>query len=99
MSGAPIIRGMSQFPKPPIIMGMTMKKIMMNAWEVTITLYTWSSSIKLPGWPSSARMRRLRAVPTAPAHAPNSRYSVPMSLWLVENNQRFMNIGRGKMAE
>lgn len=31
MSGAPIIRGMSQFPKPPIIMGMTIKKIITNA--------------------------------------------------------------------
>lgn len=31
MSGAPIIRGTSQFPKPPIIIGITMKKIIMNA--------------------------------------------------------------------
>lgn len=38
MSGAPIIRGISQFPKPPIMMGITMKKIMTNAWAVTITL-------------------------------------------------------------
>lgn len=39
----------------------------------------------------------LRAVPTIPAQAPNIRYKVPISLWLVENNQRVMNIG--KMAE
>lgn len=39
----------------------------------------------------------LNAVPTIPAQAPNRRYRVPMSLWLVENNQRLMNIG--KMAE
>lgn len=38
MSGAPIIRGTSQFPKPPIMMGMTMKKIITKAWAVTITL-------------------------------------------------------------
>lgn len=38
MSGAPIIKGTSQFPKPPIIIGITMKKIMTNAWAVTITL-------------------------------------------------------------
>lgn len=31
MSGAPIINGTSQFPNPPIIMGITMKKIMTNA--------------------------------------------------------------------
>lgn len=38
MSGAPIIRGTSQFPKPPIIIGITIKKIITNAWAVTITL-------------------------------------------------------------
>lgn len=38
ISGAPIIKGTSQFPKPPIMIGMTMKKIIMKAWAVTITL-------------------------------------------------------------
>lgn len=38
MSGAPIINGISQFPKPPIITGITMKKIITKAWAVTMTL-------------------------------------------------------------
>lgn len=38
MSGAPIIRGTSQLPNPPIIIGMTIKKIITNACAVTITL-------------------------------------------------------------
>jgi hypothetical protein len=38
MSGAPIIKGTSQLPNPPIIIGITMKKIMIKAWAVTITL-------------------------------------------------------------
>jgi hypothetical protein len=38
MSGAPIIIGTRQFPKPPIIRGITMKKIITKAWAVTITL-------------------------------------------------------------
>lgn len=38
MSGAPIIRGMSQLPKPPIIIGITIKKIITNACAVTRTL-------------------------------------------------------------
>lgn len=38
ISGAPIINGMNQFPNPPIIIGITMKKIMTNVWAVTITL-------------------------------------------------------------
>src|SRR5579863_2546923 len=39
MSGAPIIRGTNQLPKPPISAGMTMKKIMMTPWAVVNTLY------------------------------------------------------------
>lgn len=38
MSGAPIIRGTSQFPNPPIRIGITMKKIITKACAVTITL-------------------------------------------------------------
>ena len=38
MSGAPIISGTNQLPKPPIIAGMTMKKIMISPWAVATTL-------------------------------------------------------------
>jgi hypothetical protein len=38
ISGAPIIKGTSQLPNPPIIMGITIKKIMIKAWAVTMTL-------------------------------------------------------------
>lgn len=38
ISGAPNIIGTSQFPNPPIIIGITMKKIIINACAVTITL-------------------------------------------------------------
>ena len=38
ISGAPIIKGTNQLPNPPIIIGMTIKKIMIKAWAVTITL-------------------------------------------------------------
>lgn len=38
MSGAPSIRGTSQFPNPPIITGITKKKIITKAWAVTIVL-------------------------------------------------------------
>lgn len=38
MSGAPIIIGTNQFPNPPIIMGITIKKIITKAWAVTIVL-------------------------------------------------------------
>jgi hypothetical protein len=38
ISGAPNIKGTNQLPKPPIIIGITMKKIIINACAVTITL-------------------------------------------------------------
>lgn len=38
MSGAPSIRGISQFPNPPIKIGMTRKKIIRKAWAVTRVL-------------------------------------------------------------
>ena len=39
ISGAPIIIGTIQLPKPPINTGITIKKIIKNAWPVTTTLY------------------------------------------------------------
>lgn len=38
ISGAPIINGSIQLPKPPIIVGMTMKKIITKACDVRTTL-------------------------------------------------------------
>ena len=38
MSGAPIIKGTNQLPKPPIRIGITTKKTIINACPVTITL-------------------------------------------------------------
>ena len=38
MSGAPIMRGTNQLPKPPMSAGITMKNTMMRPWPVTNTL-------------------------------------------------------------
>jgi hypothetical protein len=35
MSGDPSINGTKKFPNPPIIKGITIKKIMIRAWPVT----------------------------------------------------------------
>ena len=95
MSGPLIISGISQLPNPPIKIGITIKKIIIKAWAVTMTLKIWSSPNMLPGEDSSARINMLRESPTIPAHIPKIKYSVPMSLWLVENNHRCIS----KMAE
>ena len=82
MSGAPIISGTNQLPKPPIIAGMTMKNTMISPWAV-ISTFQWcahSSKLALPGpsgqawlriWmpgsASSARMTPEIAPPMIPA--------------------------------
>ncbi len=43
ISATPNIRGISQLPKPPIDIGITIKKIITKAWAVTRTLYKCSS--------------------------------------------------------
>ena len=47
ISGAPIINGTNQLPKPPIIAGMTMKKTMIRPWAVIRTFQWWVHSSKL----------------------------------------------------
>lgn len=88
ISGTPNIRGISQFPNPPIEIGITIKKIITKAWAVTITLYKCSSPRKGPKTPSSKRISRLILKPIIPAQTPKIKYKVPMSLWLVEASQR-----------
>ena len=39
MSGAPIMSGKNQLPKPPIRPGMTTKKTMMRPWAVIMTFH------------------------------------------------------------
>jgi hypothetical protein len=36
-SGAPSIHGTNQFPKPPIIIGIIIKKIITKAWALSMT--------------------------------------------------------------
>ena len=55
MSGAPIMIGTNQLPKPPIIAGITMKKTMIRPCAVISTFHRWcASSIVASGMPSSA---------------------------------------------
>jgi hypothetical protein len=57
MSGAPIMIGTNQLAKPPIMAGMTMKKIMIRPCAVVNTLNMCGSpKICMPGSCSSKRM-------------------------------------------
>ncbi len=85
MSGAPIISGTNQLPKPPIMAGITMKKIMIRPCAVTNTLNSCAAGkICIPGFCSSMRMAMDSSAPITPAMSANTRYIVPMSLWFVE---------------
>lgn len=84
ISGDLCIIGINQFPKVPIKIGITRKKIIRKAWAVTKVLYSWSVPSSAPGWPSSARIIILIDRPTRPAQTPRRRYRVPISLWLVD---------------
>lgn len=70
ISGAPNIKGRSQFPKPPINTGITKKKIIKNACAVTMVLYSWSLPRNDPGWLNSIRISNLIAAPIIPAQTP-----------------------------
>lgn len=83
MSGAEIIKGINQFPNPPINTGITRKKIIRKAWAVTTVLYACSPS-RDPGIANSVRMRTLIDVPTRPPQIPKIKYNVPICLWFVE---------------
>jgi len=63
MSGEPIISGDNQLPNPPIVVGITKKKIITKAWAVTTLLYNWSSPNKEPVQPNSKRMTAEKPVP------------------------------------
>jgi hypothetical protein len=79
MSGAPIISGTNQLPKPPIIAGITMKNTMIRPWAVINTFQRCRPSSKVapapahacrnctPGSASSARIRPEIAPPMIPA--------------------------------
>ena len=47
MSGAPIMIGTNQLPKPPIIAGMTMKKTMIRPWAVISTFHMCSAFVEV----------------------------------------------------
>jgi len=89
MSGAPIMSGTNQLPKPPIMAGITVKNTMIRPCPVTNTLNMWPlAKYCSPGSCSSMRIMTDRKPPTIPPMMANRRYMVPMSLWLVELSQR-----------
>jgi len=98
ISGDKFIIGINQFPKPPIITGITKKKIIINACEVTTLLKIWSSPSKDPGVINSIRIMKLNEDPIIADHSPKIKYKVPISLWLVDIDQRYiLNLYTGEI--
>jgi hypothetical protein len=82
ISGAPNRIGTTQFPNPPIRTGITKKKIIISACDVTMTLYSCvlPKNTRLPGSVSSNLINKDRRVPTIPAIKPKIRYKTPICL-------------------
>lgn len=71
--------------------GITIKKIIIKAWLVTIALKVWSFRIKELGEPSSSRIIILIDDPIKPDQIAKIKYNIPMSLWLVEYSHLFIS--------
>ena len=81
ISGAPIISGTIQLPKPPMVEGITMKNTMMRPCAVTNTLnISGLLKICMPGCISSARIPIESKPPMTPPIIARMRYIVPISL-------------------
>src|SRR5690606_18231518 len=89
MSGAAVCSGIIQLPRPTKA-GMIAPKIITSACMVVIWLKNWGSTSCRPGIASSLRITTENPAPMITIVKLKSRYSVPMSLWLVEKNQRSM---------
>ena len=86
MSGAPIMIGTNQLAKPPIMAGMTMKKIMIRPCEVV--RHVIGMRVRENLHPRFHELHPHRnghgTPPMIPAIIAKTRYIVPMSLWFVE---------------
>ncbi len=87
MSDAPICKGSIQFANPTKA-GMMAPNTMMMPCMVVNWLNNSGLTTCSPGWNNSARMPRAKTPPTMSMAKLNSRYRVPMSLWLVAYTQR-----------
>ena len=87
MSDAPICSGIIQFAKPTKA-GMMAPNTMIRPCMVVSWLNNPGFTNCKPGWNSSARINKASTPPTISMVKANSRYRVPMSLWLVANTQR-----------
>ena len=93
MSGPPTSSGNKKLPNPPIIAGITMKKIISIACAVIILLYNWLSAIYwTPGPDNSSLIKTENAVPSNPENNAKIRYKVPISFALHDKNQRSHHI-------
>ena len=92
MSGAPTIIGIIQLARP-VNAGITKPNTITNPCTVVIWLKKCGSVTCKPGCHSSARITSDIKPPMIAMVNANTRYSVPMSLWLVVVSQRRMPLG------
>src|ERR1700741_304897 len=92
MWGAPICSGGVQFASPGVA-GIAAPNTMTSACMVVIWVKNAGSTSCSPGWKSSLRITTTIVPPTRNMTSENTRYIVPMSLWLVVVSQRMTPFG------
>ena len=92
ISAAPICSGTIQFANPTKA-GMIAPNTMIRPCMVVNWLNSSGLKNCSPGWNNSKRMQRAKTPPIIKLLKANSRYRVPMSLWLVANTQRRQPVG------
>jgi hypothetical protein len=92
MSEAPICSGIIQLANPTKA-GMMAPNTMIRPCMVVSWLNSSGLTNCRPGWNSSARIISASTPPIISMVNANSRYSVPMSLWLVAYTQRRQPVG------
>jgi hypothetical protein len=79
------IKVTNQFSKPIRIV-INKRKFITKMWAVTVILQIQSCAKKDSGCPISIRISILRDNPTVPDQALDTKYNVPMSLYIIEKN-------------
>ena len=82
-SDAPTIIGKRILPNPPIKIGIIIKKIINNPWNVKFEVYCWAVESTNPNIAFSTLKTIDNPKPMKPPKMPDKIYNAPMITWLV----------------
>ena len=89
-SVAPIITGRRILPKPPIKIGIIIKKIINKPWNVKFEVYCWAVESTNPKIAFSTLKSMESPKPIKPPKIPETRYNPPIITWFVVHLSKFI---------